>query len=155
MKRAFSSVAALALAACAGRTMPPANVPAAQRFPAALLSHYADSIAFARSTGFTFSNTSAYKVIEGRRWESGGPEVHDDWTDVMIVQAGRATVLTGGHLEESRLNPPGEHRGGTIVGGKAQVVNAGDVVVIPAGTPHQSQLATGDTLRYLTIKVPR
>ena len=81
--------------------------------------------------------------------------MHDEYTDVTVVQAGRATLLTGGRVEGGGLTAPGEHRGGTIVGGTTQRIGAGDLITVPVGVPHQYQLAPGDTIRYLTIKVKR
>jgi mannose-6-phosphate isomerase-like protein (cupin superfamily) len=83
------------------------------------------------------------------------PEVNDRWTDVTIVQSGRATLVSGGRVTGSRVETPGEHRGGTITGGATRPVGAGDLMVIPAGVPHQYVIAAGDSLRYVTVKVLR
>jgi uncharacterized protein YjlB len=72
----------------------------------------------------------------------------------MLVQAGSATVLLGGRYEGGHEESPGETRGGQLVGAKAQRVAAGDLLVIPAGLPHQVQLATGESIRYVTVKAP-
>jgi mannose-6-phosphate isomerase-like protein (cupin superfamily) len=34
------------------------------------------------------------------------------------------------------------------------VVSAGDLLVIPAGVPHQVQITPGAVVRYITIKAP-
>lgn len=85
--------------------------------------------------------------------QNGSPEIHDHWVDVTVVQSGRATLLTGGTVAGGHLTSPGEHRGGTINGGTPQHVAAGDLVTIPAGVPHQYQLAPGNSVHYLTIKI--
>ncbi len=120
-------------------------------YPAAQLARMAASLG--SSTGRTFGDQPTYKYIEGRRTADGVPEVHDRWIDLALVQAGRAVLLAGGRVEGGRLESPGEHRGGTIVGGTEHPIAAGDFCVIPAGVPHQYRVAPGDTLRYLTIKV--
>lgn len=86
---------------------------------------------------------------------SGSPEIHDRWTDITIVQAGRATLLSGGTVSGGSITEPGEHRGGTISGGTSHAIQAGDMFVVPAGTPHQFQLGQADTIRYLTIKIAK
>ena len=48
-----------------------------------------------------------------------------------------------------------EHRGGTMDGGTPRIISTGDFVMIPAGTPHRYEIAAGDSLRYLTVKVRR
>jgi beta-galactosidase beta subunit len=88
-----------------------------------------------------------------RRAANGVPEVHDEWIDVTWVQAGRASILTGGRVTGSHMESPGEHRGGRIVGATERPLAPGDLFVIPAGTPHQFLVATGDSIRYVTIKV--
>lgn len=107
------------------------------------------------TTGRTLSGGGGYRLVVSRRSTSGSPEVHEQWMDVTFVQAGRATVVAGGRLEGGRHEPGGEWRSGTILGGSPYAVSTGDVLVIPAGIPHQFALARGDTIRYLTVKVPR
>jgi uncharacterized RmlC-like cupin family protein len=53
----------------------------------------------------------------------------------------------------ARVVSPGEHRGGRIEGGATRELGPGDLLVVPAGVPHQYLLGVGDTLRYLTVKV--
>jgi uncharacterized RmlC-like cupin family protein len=53
------------------------------------------------------------------------------------------------------VEAPGEHRGGTIAGGASRAVGPGDLMIIPAGIPHQYVISPGDSLRYLTVKVSR
>jgi len=86
---------------------------------------------------------------------TGAAEIHDDWGDVTVVQAGRATLLSGGRVPGSQLRSPGEHRGPAIAGGARQALAAGDLFYVPSGVPHQYELAPHDSIRYLTIKVPR
>ena len=133
----------------------PRQAAAFELFQAAELQRVADEISHGTKTNKDLSTVANYKVMQVRRDKSGGPEVHDDWIDVAVVQAGRATLLVGGRMEGSSLETPGEHRGGKIVGGAPRPVTAGDLFVVPAGVPHQFQLQAGDTIRYLTIKVRR
>ena len=122
-------------------------------FTAEFLRRTADDLARGTGTGQTVGATSTRKYMVGRRVVSGGPEVHERWTDLAYVQAGRATLVSGGRVEGGSEESPGEHRGGTIVDGTERVLGPGDLIVIPAGMPHQYVLAKGDSLRYLTLKV--
>jgi hypothetical protein len=124
-------------------------------YAAAVLTHVGDSLARGNSSGHVLRAHPTYQYLQIRRDRSGVPEVHDRWIDVTIVQAGRATLVSGGHVTGSRVETPGEHRGGTITGGATRPVAAGDLMVIPAGIPHQYVIATGDSLRYVTVKVLR
>ena len=53
----------------------------------------------------------------GRRDTSGVHERHEAFTDIFVVQRGRARLLYGGTVEGERASSPGEWRGGTIRGG--------------------------------------
>jgi hypothetical protein len=49
--------------------------------------------------------------------------------------------------------PPDDKRGGTIEGGTRQKISAGDIIRIPARTPHQLFLDGTKELDYVVIKV--
>lgn len=93
----------------------------------------------------------SYLVI--RRDQTGEAEVHRDWDDVVVVHEGAATLLHGGISVGGRETAPGEIRGGTIEGAARIEVGAGDLIVIPAGVPHQVQVAPGGSITYLITKV--
>jgi mannose-6-phosphate isomerase-like protein (cupin superfamily) len=113
-------------------------------------------LAASGETGQAFEKRSGMSVVESRRVRDGSVEVHDAWMDVTYVQSGRATLLTGGRVAGAMtVASAGEHRGGQILGGTARALAAGDVVVVPAGVPHQFRVATGDSIRYITVKVPK
>jgi mannose-6-phosphate isomerase-like protein (cupin superfamily) len=122
-------------------------------YTAAALAHVGDSLARGSSSGHMLRAHDSYQYLQIRRGKSGVPEVHDRWTDVTVVQAGRASLLSGGRVSGSHVETAGEHRGGTIAGGTARPVGPGDLMIIPAGIPHQYVIAPGDSLRYLTVKV--
>jgi mannose-6-phosphate isomerase-like protein (cupin superfamily) len=122
-------------------------------YTAAVLAHVGDSLARGSSSGHMLRSHPSYQYLQIRRGKSGVPEVHDRWTDVTMVQAGRASLLSGGQVSGSHVEAPGEHRGGTITGGSSRPVGAGDLMIIPAGIPHQYVIAPGDSLRYVTVKV--
>ena len=91
----------------------------------------------------------------GRRDTSGVNERHEDFADIFVVQRCRARLLYGGTAEGERSAGQGEWRGGTIRGGTEKPIGPGDIVVIPAGTPHQLLLAPGERFYYFVFKVER
>lgn len=103
----------------------------------------------------TVADGGAYTILAVRRTADGEAEVHAEWTDVILVQQGTATLLTGGEVHGARQTGPGELRGGQIVGGTRRTVTAGDVVTIPAGVPHQMLIAPDHFFTFLVIKVRR
>jgi mannose-6-phosphate isomerase-like protein (cupin superfamily) len=122
-------------------------------YTAAQLSRAAAEIARGTSTASVLARRPDRSYVEARRVANGVPEVHDDFSDVTFVQAGRATLQTGAAVRGAHVESPGEHRGGTIAGGSRRAIAAGDFFVIPAGTPHQYEVAAGDSVRYLTVKL--
>ena len=124
-----------------------------ERYSAARLDSMAADLARGATTARTIGAHAGYHYVEARRRSNGEAEIHDRWDDITIVQAGHATLLTGGVVANDHLVSPGEHRGGTIRGGSSRAIAAGDLITIPAGTPHQYLLLADDSVRYLTIKV--
>jgi hypothetical protein len=124
-------------------------------YPASIIRHVGDLLAQSRLSGRTIADSGSLRVVVSRRVTTGEPETHDAWTDVALVQGGHAMLFAGGQLTGSHLVSAGEHRGGTMNGSQQQPLAAGDLFVVPAGVPHQFRLAPGDTIRYLTLKVPR
>ena len=124
-------------------------------YTAAQLSRAAAEVARGTSTATVLARRPDRYYVEARRVANGSPEVHDDFSDVTFVQAGRATLHTGAVVRGSHLESPGEHRGGTIDGGTRRIIASGDFFVVPPGMPHQYELATGDSIRYLTVKIRR
>jgi mannose-6-phosphate isomerase-like protein (cupin superfamily) len=113
--------------------------------------------------GRPLGRDSGLAVFLLRRDTSGRPEVHEYVDEVFMVQAGRAVVVSGGRVEGAGLMEPGEWNGGRIVpdtagaGGQGRRVvrrpaGSGDVVVIPAGVPHQVEVAAGESVTYLVFK---
>lgn len=88
-----------------------------------------------------------------RREADGSPELHETQVDVVFVQSGSATLVVGGTLLNGETIAPHEKRNGTIQGGVRQKVSAGDVVRIPARTPHQLILDGAHEFTYFVIKV--
>ena len=143
-------LALLALAAPAAA----AAQPRAEYHAASALERTADSLRAAGAVSKVLGDRGTYLYVLVVRDRTGAPEMHARWTDVMLVQAGSATVLLGGRYEGGREESPGETRGGQLVGANAQAVAAGDLIVIPAGMPHQVQVAPGGVVRYVTVKAP-
>jgi uncharacterized protein GlcG (DUF336 family)/mannose-6-phosphate isomerase-like protein (cupin superfamily) len=90
--------------------------------------------AFARGT--TLIETPAYRVNPSKRDGAGEAEVHLWDADIMYVQDGTATLVTGGTILGAHTTAPGEVRGSRIDGGETRKISRGDVITIPRGIPH-------------------
>ena len=90
-----------------------------------------------------------------RRSSNGKAEVHKTKSDVMVVQSGSATLVTGGEVVDPVSTGPDEIQGASIKGGTTRTVTVGDVIEVPAGVPHQFFLTPGTQITYLLVKVNR
>lgn len=93
-----------------------------------------------------------YMVHTSRRDKAGLAEVHTLDTDIIYVLEGTATFVTGGTVTETKETGANEFRGSSVDGGETRLLSKGDVIVVPAGTPHWFKEVSG-TFLYYTIKV--
>ena len=101
----------------------------------------------ARETLADYRNpTGAHRVRFIRRDADGRPEQHEWIEDVVFVQSGEGTLVVGRELL-GRTGRGGEHTGTDISSGTRYQVAAGDVIHIPADTPHR--YFTGRRARYV------
>jgi glc operon protein GlcG len=95
-----------------------------------------DRVSMAFAKGMPILETAGYKIHASRREAKGQAEVHARDTDIIYVLEGSVTFVTGGRVVEPATVAADEIRGSRIEGGTPRVLNKGDVVVVPAGTPH-------------------
>jgi mannose-6-phosphate isomerase-like protein (cupin superfamily) len=94
-----------------------------------------------------------YYFLSVLRTGSGQVELHENDADIFFVQSGAGTLITGGSIVDAKTTQPHEVRGTAIKGGKEMHLAAGDVVTIPAKTPHQVKLDAGKEIVYLAVKI--
>jgi mannose-6-phosphate isomerase-like protein (cupin superfamily) len=96
---------------------------------------------------------SRYKVMVSRRVAAPAPvEVHLLDTDVFYIVEGTATFVTGGTAVDPTVTGPNELHAKSITGGTEHHLAKGDVIVIPANTPHQF-IAISNPFLYFVVKV--
>ena len=105
------------------------------------------------SAGITLAHYRGHYTMLTARTKSGGGELHQHYADFLFVIAGEGTELTGGTLLNPKDQPDGEVRGTGLEGATPHVLHEGDVIHIPAGTPHQAIEAPGQTVTIFVIKV--
>jgi mannose-6-phosphate isomerase-like protein (cupin superfamily) len=105
------------------------------------------------SSGAKLGDYGSHSIMLSERTAKGGAEVHAHFDDVMLVIEGKATLITGGELIDAHAGLNGESGGSGIRNGTTQSVAAGDLIHIPAGTPHQLLIAPGTQYSALVIKV--
>jgi quercetin dioxygenase-like cupin family protein len=108
--------------------------------------------AFARGDVLLDGAGRNYMVHASRREQAGQAEIHTRDTDVIHVLSGSATFVTGGTIVDGTAVEPDEIRGAAVEGGETRTISAGDVVVVPAGTPHWFK-AVPAPMTYYVVKV--
>ena len=150
----FSRFVSLGLLVCAGDVLAQRGpMPPAEMVHAARLKQLGDSLTPGASRTAQLGRGPDFTYAITHRDTSGGLERHEAWTDILVIESGSATLLSGGVQEGATETSPGEWRGGTARGATRQAIRAGDVVPTPAGTPHQMLLAPGERITYIAFKI--
>lgn len=105
------------------------------------------------SKGTVLGDYQSHSIQLSVRTASGGAEVHAHYDDIFLVTQGKATLITGGTVEDAQTASDGETRGKSIENGKSQMIEKDDIVHIPAGTPHQLVIAPGNVFSTIVVKV--
>ena len=122
------------------------------------------SDADAKSSAGRLEQEAATKGIAGktlgaasvwRRAKSGEAELHKTKTDLLVIEQGSATLVFGGTIPDARVTGPNELRGKSIRNGESRKLAPGDIIRIPAGTPHQFILEKGEQVAYFALKLTR
>jgi mannose-6-phosphate isomerase-like protein (cupin superfamily) len=111
-----------------------------------------DKVAAALAKGGPMLTASNLIVQGGHREKTGQVEVHEKETDVIYVQDGEATFVTGGKLIGGKLTKPGQFLGTDIQGGESHHLTKGDAIVVQAGTPHWFK-EVPKSISYFVVKV--
>jgi quercetin dioxygenase-like cupin family protein len=111
------------------------------------------SEAFAKG-GVLFQGTEGpfVRIYALRRDKPLGVELHDIDTDLVFMLGGAGNFLTGGSIAAPRPVGPNESTGESVTGGTPRLLDAGDVLAIPAGTPHWLHEVRGP-IEFFAVKV--
>lgn len=114
-------------------------------------------VAAAFAKGMPLVENGQFKIHASRREKPGQAEMHAHDTDIFYVLEGSATLITGGTIVDPKPAFAGNHaeiRGTSISGGETHTLREGDVIIVPAGTPHWFKaVAPGPAMLYYTVKV--
>ncbi len=80
--------------------------------------------------------------------------VHEKDAELMVVLEGTGNIVTGGKLTEEKRTNANNLSGSSITGGSSQAVVKGDMLIVPANTPHQVIPTGGAPIVLMTLHVP-
>ena len=90
-------------------------------------------------------------IILANRRSAGEVEVHDKTNHIFIIVEGEATFVTGGTLVGAKNTAPGQIRATSMNGGQTHQLKKGDVITVPAKTPHWWKDVSTKTIAYYAI----
>ena len=90
-------------------------------------------------------------IVLAQRRGAGEVEVHEKTNHVFIIVEGEATFVTGGTLVGAKNTAPGQIRAASVDGGQTYHLTKGDVITIPAKTPHWFKEVPTQTIAYYAV----
>lgn len=95
-----------------------------------------------------------YRVLLEYRPGTSSAALHENSAELMVVLQGAGNIVTGGKLVDEKRGNANNLSGSSITGGNSQAVVVGDMLMVPANTPHQV-IPTGDaSIVLMTLLVP-
>jgi mannose-6-phosphate isomerase-like protein (cupin superfamily) len=148
MKSAFAKAALLTmfvLLAASGASTGE-GVPAAVHY----IPH--DKVAAVMAKGGPIISDPGLIVLANRR-EAAAVEYHEHTNHIFILVDGEATFITGGTMVGAKRTSPEQMTGTSIEGGETFHLSKGDVITIPAKTPHWWKEISTKTVGYYAINI--
>src|SRR5215813_11112030 len=92
-------------------------------------------------------------IVLAQRRGAGEVEVHMKTNHVFIIVEGEATFITGGTLVGAKNTAQDEVRAASVQGGQTHHLTKGDVITIPANTPHWFKEIPTGTIAYYAVNI--
>jgi mannose-6-phosphate isomerase-like protein (cupin superfamily) len=92
-------------------------------------------------------------VVLAQRREAGVAEYHDRTNHVFIMVEGEATLVVGGTMVDPKRTAPYQMRAPSLEGGTTHHLSKGDVITIPAKTPHWFKEIPTKTVAYYAVNI--
>ena len=109
-----------------------------------------DKVSTTMAKGGSILNDHGLIILAQRR-TAGEVEVHEKTNHVFIIVEGEATFVTGGTLVGARETAPNQRRAPSVEGGESHHLTKGDVITIPAKTPHWFKDVPTKTIAYYAV----
>jgi len=92
-------------------------------------------------------------VVLANRREAGAVEYHEHTNHIFIMVDGEATFIVGGTMVGAKRTSPEQMTATSIEGGETFHLSKGDVITIPAKTPHWWKEISTKTAGYYAINI--
>ena len=111
-----------------------------------------DKVAEVMSKGGSIVSDPGLVVLAQRR-KAGEVEYHDRTNHVFVMVEGEATLVVGGSMVNARRTAPDQMRAPSLEGGTTYHMTKGDVITIPAKTPHWFKEVPTKTVAYYAVNI--
>jgi mannose-6-phosphate isomerase-like protein (cupin superfamily) len=111
-----------------------------------------DKVAEVMSKGGPIVSDPGLVVLAQRR-KAGEVEYHDRTNHVFVMVEGEATLVVGGSMVNARRTAPDQMRASSLEGGTTYHMTKGDVITIPAKTPHWFKEVPTKTVAYYAVNI--
>ena len=92
-------------------------------------------------------------VVLAQRREAGPVEYHDRTNHVFVMVEGEATLVVGGTMVDPKRTTADQMRAPSLQGGTTYHMTKGDVITIPAKTPHWFKEVPTKTVAYYAVNI--
>ena len=127
-----------------------AVVVAADGVPTVVTYVHHDKVSATMAKGGPIIEDHGLRVLAQRRG-AGEVEVHEKTNHVFIIVEGEATFVTGGTLVGAKNTAPDQIRAASVQGGQTHRLTKGDVITVPAKTPHWFKEVPTKTIAYYAV----
>ena len=127
-----------------------AVVVAADGVPTVVSYVHHDKVSAVMAKGGPIIEDKGLRVLAQRRG-AGEVEVHAKTNHVFIIVEGEAVFVTGGTLVGAKNTAPNQIRAENVQGGQTYRLTKGDVITVPANTPHWFKEVPTKSVAYYAI----
>ena len=147
MKRVFAPVILTAAFLFSSAAAPlGTGVPAAVHF----IDH--DKVTATLVKGGALINDPGLTVLANRRGP-GAVEYHEHTNHIFFILEGNGTLITGGTMIDAKRTSPEQMTATSIENGEVHHLAKGDVITIPAKTPHWWKDIASGTIAYYAVNI--
>jgi mannose-6-phosphate isomerase-like protein (cupin superfamily) len=143
---ALATLLAMAVLLTSAAAFLGAGVPAAVHY----IDH--DKVSATMAKGGAIVSDPGLIVLANRR-EAGPVEYHEHTNHIFIMVDGEGTFITGGTMVGAKRTSPEQMTATAIEGGETFHLSKGDVITIPAKTPHWWKEISTKTVGYYAINI--
>jgi len=150
----YTFVATVAASSALAQSAPPAVFMSDKDIMSLVDKAKADRKGDAPTTAEPILQLAPYKAQLEYRPIGGPAALHEKDAELMVVLQGAGNIVTGGRMVDGKRVNASNWTAPSIEGGTSHLVVKGDMILIPANSPHQVTPSGGAPIVLMTMHVP-